>query len=70
MRTWSWGPGTPDPAWFNVGGFFTLLMPEACGHEGSGTGGPLGKVLGLMGTDRGKKYLLPSRLVRDWTSQT
>lgn len=40
------------------------------GHEGSGTGGPLGKVLGLMETDRGKKYLLPSRLVRDWTSQT
>lgn len=64
MRTWSWGPGTQ----IQPGSRLSGSSPCSCrrlGHEGSGTGGPLGKVLGLMETDRGKKYLLPSRLVRD-----
>lgn len=47
----SWERWTPNPAWFKVGGFFTLLILDACGHEGSGTGRPLGKVPGLMETN-------------------
>lgn len=55
MRTWSWGPGTPDQPGSRLEG----SSPCSCrrpGHEGSGTGGPLGRsLLRLDGDRQGQK---------------